>query len=103
MEGVLPVKWCAGPEDELPGAVNIGDLYELACWLASARIYIGNDSGIAHFAGAAGTPVVALFGASDPRVWALRGPRVRIVGALGRAMYTIAVEEVLEAVMAGLS
>jgi ADP-heptose:LPS heptosyltransferase len=75
----MPVEWCAGPEDELPGARRFDNLYDLACWLAAARVYIGNDSGPSHLAAAAGAPVVALFGASDPAVWAPRGPRVAIV------------------------
>jgi heptosyltransferase-2 len=75
----MPVQWCAGPEEKLEGAVRIANLYELGCWLARARVYIGNDSGISHLAAAVGTPVVALFGPTDPAVWAPRGPRVRIL------------------------
>jgi heptosyltransferase-3 len=79
LERSMPVRWCAGPEDPpLDGAVLIHDLYELACWLASARLYIGNDSGITHLAAAVGTPVLALFGPTDPGVWAPRGPNVRV-------------------------
>lgn len=79
LERVMPVKWCAGEEDPpLPGAVRIDDLYELACWLASARMYIGNDSGVTHLAAAVGTPVLALFGPTDPEVWAPRGNNVRV-------------------------
>ena len=58
----FPVEWCAGPEEELPGARRFGDLYQLGCWLAGARLYIGNDSGITHLAAAVGAPVIALFG-----------------------------------------
>ncbi len=79
LERVMPVRWCAGPDDPpLENAVRIGDLYELACWLAGARLYIGNDSGITHLAAAAGTPVLALFGPTDPEIWAPRGPHVRV-------------------------
>lgn len=79
LERTLPVRWCAGPEDPpLAGAVQIPDLYELACWLARARLYIGNDSGITHLAAAVGTPVLAIFGPSDPAVWAPRGKQVRV-------------------------
>ena len=75
----MPVRWCRGPEDPpLDDAVEIGNLYELACWLARARLYIGNDSGITHLAAAVGTPVLALFGPTDPRVWAPRGEHVRV-------------------------
>ena len=74
-----PVEWCRGPEDPpLEGAVEIADLYQLACWLARARLYIGNDSGVTHLAAAVGTPVLALFGPSDPDVWAPRGREVQI-------------------------
>ena len=50
----MPVRWCAGPEETLADAVRIDDLYELAGWLATARVYIGNDSGITHLAAAVG-------------------------------------------------
>jgi heptosyltransferase III len=80
LERSMPVRWCAGPDDPLlDNAVRIDDLYELACWLAGARLYIGNDSGITHLAAAVGIPVLALFGPTDPGVWAPRGPNVRIV------------------------
>jgi heptosyltransferase III len=72
----MPVYWLCGPEEELVGAVRINDLYELACWLRKARIFVGNDSGISHLAAAVGTPVQAFFRTTDPRVWAPRGPSV---------------------------
>lgn len=74
-----PVYWCRGADDPpLEGAVEIADLYELACWLARAKLYVGNDSGVSHLAAAVGTPVLALFGPSDPEVWAPRGREVTI-------------------------
>jgi heptosyltransferase III len=79
LERRMPVRWCRGPEDPpFEGAVEIGDLYKLGCWLAHARLYIGNDSGITHLAAAVGTPVLALFGPTDPWVWAPRGEHVRV-------------------------
>src|ERR1035437_2537965 len=79
LERLMPVRWCTGEDDPpLNGAVRIDDLYELACWLAKARVYIGNDSGITHLAAAVGTPVLALFGPTDPEVWAPRGQHVRV-------------------------
>lgn len=74
----MPVRWCAGDEDPpLAEAVRIPDLLDLARFLAGAALYIGNDSGITHLAAAVGTPVLAIFVASDPRVWAPRGENVR--------------------------
>jgi heptosyltransferase III len=98
----LPVRWCAGPQELLPpelmsDATRFEDLYELACWLASARVYIGNDSGITHLAAAVGTAVVAVFGATDPAVWAPRGERVRVVS--GVSLDGIAADDVLEAAL----
>jgi len=79
LERTMPVCWCAGREDPpLEGAVCIDDLYRLACWLAQAALYVGNDSGITHLAAAVGTPVLALFGPTDPAIWGPRGPHVRI-------------------------
>ena len=79
LERTMPVRWCAGPDDPpLADAVRVDNLYELACWLAGARLYIGNDSGITHLAAAVGTPVLALFGPTDPGIWAPRGPNVRV-------------------------
>ncbi|MBS1854765.1 MAG: glycosyltransferase family 9 protein [Acidobacteria bacterium] len=75
----MPVRWCAGEDDPpLPEAVRIPDLHDLARFLAAARLYIGNDSGVTHLAAAVGTPTLAIFVSSDPRVWAPRGDHVRI-------------------------
>ena len=79
LERAMPVCWTAGPDDPpLDGAVRFDDLYELACWLARAALYVGNDSGVTHLAAAVGTPVLALFGGSDFNVWGPRGEHVRI-------------------------
>jgi heptosyltransferase III len=91
----MPVRWCAGPEEQLDGAVRIGNLHELACWIRSARVYVGNDSGITHLAAAARAPVVAIFGPTDPAVWAPRGDRVRVIAG---KLDEVKVEQVLDAV-----
>ena len=54
-------------------------LPEAAAVLARAALYVGNDSGMTHLAALLGVPTVALFGATDPRVWSPRGRRVEIV------------------------
>jgi ADP-heptose:LPS heptosyltransferase len=79
LAGNMPVHWLRGPDDELDGAVHWQDLYELACWLAGARVYVGNDSGIAHLAAAVGTPVVAVFSGGSPRNWTPRGTAVSAI------------------------
>jgi len=63
----LPVEWAQD---------RFESLLDLAEWIAGARLYIGNDSGITHLAAAVGVPTLALFGPTDPRVWAPRGATV---------------------------
>lgn len=74
-----PVEWTAGPEEPLAEATRFDDLFELARWLAGARGYIGNDSGVSHLAAAVGVPVVALFRESNSAVWSPRPSHVRLV------------------------
>ena len=44
-------------------------LPEITALLARARVFIGNDSGIAHIAAAVGTPCVVIFGSSNTAHW----------------------------------
>ncbi len=83
VEQGLRVSWCAGPaEENLPDdrvTLPPVDLVELAGLLGGTRLFMGNDSGISHLAGAAGCRTVAIFGPTDPVVWRPAGPRVRVV------------------------
>jgi ADP-heptose:LPS heptosyltransferase len=76
--------------------------------VATARLVICGDTGVAHVATAYGTPSVLLFGPVPPRLWGpLRGPhRVLWHGGTGDTfadepdpgLLRITVEEVLDAV-----
>ena len=58
---------------DLSGATTLPEALGI---LAEARLFLGNDSGLAHLASAAGTPAVVVFGSTDPdatRPW--DGPR----------------------------
>jgi heptosyltransferase III len=91
----LGVVWLAGPaeEDMLPylgpltqaqGQLLLANrpLARVARVLSRCRLYIGNDSGLTHLAAAVpGPEVLALFGPTDPRVWAPLGRRVRTLWA----------------------
>ena len=55
------------------------DLIELAAFLPQAALVIANDSSVAHLAAAVGTPVIVLFGPTDPTFCAPRGPEVEVV------------------------
>jgi ADP-heptose:LPS heptosyltransferase len=48
----------------------------LAAFLSRCALYVGNDSGVTHLAGALGVATVALFGPTEPALWAPLGPRV---------------------------
>jgi len=55
-------------------------LPRIAALFALARAAVGNDSGPTHLAAAVGCPTVAIFGPTDPAVWAPIGPCVRVAG-----------------------
>jgi len=89
----LRVIWLAGPAEEsiLPYLQGLAAAQEhlllahlpltgVAAALARCRLYLGGDSGLTHLAAAVGVPgVLALFGPTDPRVWAPRGEGVRVL------------------------
>jgi heptosyltransferase-2 len=89
----LGVIWLAGPAEEpllpyLQGLAAAQDhlllanlpLTGVAATLARCRLYLGGDSGLTHLAAAVGVPgIMALFGPTDPRVWAPRGDGVRVL------------------------
>jgi len=91
----LRVIWLAGPAEEpilpyLRGLAAAQDqlllahlpLTAVAAVLTRCRLYLGGDSGLTHLAAAVGVPgVLALFGPTDPRVWAPRGEHVRVLAA----------------------
>ena len=64
-----------------PGSIPLHNLPldELAAILKKCSLYVGNDSGITHLAASVETPVVALFGPTDPQVWGPRGENVSIL------------------------
>jgi ADP-heptose:LPS heptosyltransferase len=55
----------------------------LGALLAPAALFVGNDSGVTHLAAAWGAPTLALFGPTEPALWAPLGPRVAVVRAPG--------------------
>jgi len=79
------VTWSLGPAEErmrVPDAAIVirpDAPVMMARELAAARLYIGNDSGITHLAAAIGCATVAVFGPTDPKVWAPLGPSVTII------------------------
>jgi heptosyltransferase III len=77
--GLEPVWEKAHPE---PGVRLLKDLDlgRLAAILSEFQVYVGNDSGVTHLAAALGGPAVAaIFGPSDPVVWAPAGDQTTII------------------------
>jgi len=89
----LPVVLTLGPADEClvdfaKGVRELGvhvlsglSLPALSSFLASSRLYVGNDSGVSHLAAAVGAESVVIFGPTNPHVWAPVGPGVQVVRA----------------------
>jgi heptosyltransferase-2 len=101
VEGPADSEACREFAEALPVSVLLGratgmPLCRLAALLMESRGYIGNDSGVSHLAGALGVPTVAVFGPTDPAVWAPRGPEISVVTAPGDAPWPT-VDEVLVA------
>jgi ADP-heptose:LPS heptosyltransferase len=70
-------------------------LDEVVHVLADCRLLIGQDSGISHLAAWLGVPVVALFGLTDPEIWAPRGADVKVLRAPNGRMEALDVASVM--------
>jgi heptosyltransferase-3 len=70
----------------------------LSALLRRCAAFVGNDSGVTHLSALLGLPTVAIFGPTDPAVWAPLGPHVYIVAppAIG-PIAQISLESVLAA------
>ncbi len=61
-------------------AVTIREkVIELSHGWKRGDLYVGNDSGVTHFAGLCGLDTVALFGPTDPRLWRPYGAHVLVI------------------------
>jgi len=70
----------AAIREDFPEAVDLtgqGGLAFSAAWICGAQGLLGVDSGLAHVAGSAGIPTLAVFGPTRPRHSGPWGPRVR--------------------------
>jgi heptosyltransferase III len=54
-------------------------LLQFAAVLKRCALFVGNDNGAMHMAAALGTPVVGLFGPSNPLEWGPRGQRISVI------------------------
>jgi heptosyltransferase III len=70
-------------------------LWELVSELSQSRLFLGHDSGVTHVAAATGVATVALFGPTDPSIWAPKGDHVIVIRSPDRTMAGLSVETVL--------
>jgi ADP-heptose:LPS heptosyltransferase len=79
---VLPEIRRSLPRALFPGCTETETLREVELSLALAhrvRAAAVNDTGIGHLMAAAGTPLLSLFGPTDPRRWSPVGKQVRVI------------------------
>jgi ADP-heptose:LPS heptosyltransferase len=69
----------------------------LGALFAHAGLYAGNDSGATHLAAACGVPTLALFGPTDPQVWAPEGAHVTALRAPDAQLASLDVDTVVAA------
>ncbi len=96
-----------GPMDEEPAGrmrdaievpyqmVSGKPVREVAAILSAVNVAIVNDTGIMHVAAAVGTPVLSLFGPTDPEQWAPIDGKSRYIKGRSNDINTIEVEAVL--------
>ena len=69
----------AGMRHRAHNAVGCTTIRQLAALMQQAQLVITNDSASLHVADAVGTPVLALFGPTDPRKYGPTGGRGRVI------------------------
>ena len=77
--GLVETVKAALPVNRVVDGSRLGSLLTVAALLERCDLLVTGDTGPMHLAGAVGTPVVAVFGPSDPRRYAPRGSRDRLV------------------------
>ena len=100
--------WLEGPQDQgtvdavskalgwSPPVVRGETIPRLAARFARASLYIGNDTGPLHLAGAVGCPTVGIYGWTNPDEWLPVGRCVRSVRAADHKLGSISARDVLD-------
>lgn len=87
------IAWIGGPEEAaLVPAARAGDFHwfgqvplpVLAAVLPRARVFVGNDGGLLHFAAAQGVPTVSIWGPTSPGKWGPKGEHHRQIRKVER-------------------
>lgn len=72
-------------------------LREFAAVVSQIDLFLGNDTGTTHVTAAAGTPLVAVFGPTDPREWKPWGPEFIAIRGKNGTCESVSPEEVVRA------
>jgi ADP-heptose:LPS heptosyltransferase len=93
-----------GPVNAMRGAlkshcevIENQPIRRVAALLQHVDLVVSNDTGIMHVAAAVGTPVLSLFGPTDPAQWAPVGPPHRYIRGVNNDIETISCEQVVTA------
>ncbi len=73
-------------------------LKDLCHALHGCSVFVGHDTGVTHLAAAIGIPTVALFGPTDPNIWAPLGDHVSVVQSQDGLMTSIRPGRIVSAV-----
>ena len=65
-EGGMAARIVAAMQQRAVNLVGATSISELPALVSTCRVFIGNDSGAMHVAGAVGVPVIGIFGPTDP-------------------------------------
>ncbi|HEU5047775.1 MAG TPA: glycosyltransferase family 9 protein [Rickettsiales bacterium] len=74
------------PKENVLDLSGVTDLLTAYAIMERSQLFIGNDSGLLHMAAASGIRCVGLYGPSNDKVYAPRGPHVTIVKSYDFAM-----------------
>src|SRR5687767_15455698 len=72
-EAALAQTVVAQAKHRLISIAGLSRVRALAALVKRSALFVGNDTGAMHLAAAVGTPVVGLFGPSNPAEWGPRG------------------------------
>jgi ADP-heptose:LPS heptosyltransferase len=86
----------------LPNPMVIDDLGDVARFLSEGGIFVSNDCGVAHLAGALGMASVTIFHEYNPAIWHPRGRNVSLRVPEGGLSCTV-IEEAVLGLLEGLS
>jgi predicted lipopolysaccharide heptosyltransferase III len=75
----LAQRICRAAKSQPISMAALSGMRTFAAVLKRSALFVGNDSGAMHVAAAVGTPVVALFGPSNPSEWGPRGGAVEVI------------------------